>query len=105
MLTNLKVALVLNTTWNIYNFRMGILKTFVAKGAEVIVIAPSKWWRTGSPSWSCVARSKAGLESRSGGPNGKGVPTPVFRAAWEALATHGDGSIGSISSTLLQTTS
>ena len=41
MLKKIKVALVLNTAWNIYNFRMGILESFAEQGAELIVIAPS----------------------------------------------------------------
>jgi len=40
MLKNVKVAVVLNAAWNIYNFRMGILRMLVEQGAEVIVIAP-----------------------------------------------------------------
>lgn len=41
MFENLRIAIVLNTTWNIYNFRMGVLKALAEEGAEMIVIAPN----------------------------------------------------------------
>ena len=36
----MKVAIVLNTSWNIYNFRMNFVKTLLAKGYEVHTVAP-----------------------------------------------------------------
>lgn len=36
----MKIAIVLNTSWNIYNFRMGLIKSLQAAGHEVIAIAP-----------------------------------------------------------------
>ncbi|CAN5334929.1 glycosyltransferase family 4 protein [soil metagenome] len=36
----MKVAIVLNTSWNIYNFRMNFVKAMLAKGYEVHTIAP-----------------------------------------------------------------
>ncbi|PHN01475.1 glycosyltransferase family 4 protein [Flavilitoribacter nigricans] len=35
-----KVIVVANTTWNIYNFRLGILRKLVREGTEVVVVAP-----------------------------------------------------------------
>ena len=35
-----KIAIVANTTWNIYNFRLNIVKLLIKKGFEVTVIAP-----------------------------------------------------------------
>lgn len=35
-----KIALVANTTWNIYNFRQNIIKILLQKGHEVYVLAP-----------------------------------------------------------------
>lgn len=35
-----KIAIVLNTAWNIYNFRLGLIKALQHKGSEVIAIAP-----------------------------------------------------------------
>lgn len=36
----MRVAIVLNTSWNIYNFRMNFVKTLLEKGYEVHTIAP-----------------------------------------------------------------
>lgn len=36
----MKVAIVLNTSWNIFNFRMNFVRTLIAKGYEVHTIAP-----------------------------------------------------------------
>ncbi|MBY0425220.1 MAG: glycosyltransferase family 4 protein [Cytophagales bacterium] len=36
----MRVAIVINTSWNIYNFRSGLIKAFLAKGWEVVAIAP-----------------------------------------------------------------
>ena len=36
----MKVAIVLNTSWNIYNFRMNFVKALLAQGYEVHTIAP-----------------------------------------------------------------
>lgn len=38
--TKPKIALVANSTWNIYNFRLNLIKALVRKGIQVIVIAP-----------------------------------------------------------------
>ncbi len=39
-MTNKKIALVLNTAWNIYNFRLNLVKTILDQGYEVLLIAP-----------------------------------------------------------------
>ncbi|MEO1055139.1 MAG: glycosyltransferase family 4 protein [Bacteroidota bacterium] len=36
----MKVAIVLNTSWNVYNFRMGLIKALQSNGIAVTVIAP-----------------------------------------------------------------
>lgn len=36
----MKIAIVLNTSWNIYNFRMNFIKILIASGHEVHTIAP-----------------------------------------------------------------
>lgn len=36
----LKIAVVLNTTWNIYNFRLGLIKKMLEQGHEVYAVAP-----------------------------------------------------------------
>jgi glycosyltransferase involved in cell wall biosynthesis len=35
-----KIALVANTTWNIYNFRLNLIDKFISEGHQVAVIAP-----------------------------------------------------------------
>jgi len=35
-----KIAIIANTTWNIYNFRLNIIRKLIAEGHEVIVMAP-----------------------------------------------------------------
>ncbi|MGB4959693.1 MAG: glycosyltransferase family 4 protein, partial [Saprospiraceae bacterium] len=34
------IALVANSTWNIYNFRLNLIDKFIAEGMEVVIIAP-----------------------------------------------------------------
>ena len=36
----MRIAVVLNTSWNIYNFRMSLVRTLLAHGHEVHTIAP-----------------------------------------------------------------
>ena len=36
----MKIAIVLNTSWNIYNFRLGLVKELIERGHQVIAIAP-----------------------------------------------------------------
>ena len=37
----LKIAIVLNTTWNIYNFRLGLIKQLIKEGHQVFAVAPT----------------------------------------------------------------
>jgi len=36
----MKIGIVLNTSWNVYNFRMGLIKALQENGHEIVVIAP-----------------------------------------------------------------
>lgn len=36
----MRIAIVLNTSWNIFNFRMGLIKSLQKKGHKIIAIAP-----------------------------------------------------------------
>jgi len=38
--SKIRVAVVLNTSWNIYNFRLGLIKALRKEGYEVMIIAP-----------------------------------------------------------------
>lgn len=42
----MKIAIVINTSWNIYNFRMGLIKSLKANGIEVHTIAPEDEFST-----------------------------------------------------------
>ena len=39
-MTKKRIAIVLNTSWNIYNFRLGLIRAIQDAGNEVIIIAP-----------------------------------------------------------------
>ncbi|MBV6642042.1 MAG: glycosyltransferase family 4 protein [Cyclobacteriaceae bacterium] len=36
----MKIAIIINTSWNIYNFRKGLIDHFMSKGHQVVAIAP-----------------------------------------------------------------
>ena len=36
----MRIAIVINTSWNIYNFRLSLIKALLAEGHEVVAIAP-----------------------------------------------------------------
>lgn len=37
---NRKIVISVNTAWNVYNFRIGLIKSLIAHGYEIIIIAP-----------------------------------------------------------------
>ncbi len=46
MYSKLKIALVANSTWNIYNFRLNIIEKLLVEGFDVIVLAPNDTYIT-----------------------------------------------------------
>ena len=36
----MKIAIVLNTSWNIYNFRLGLVRSLINEGHEIVAVAP-----------------------------------------------------------------
>jgi len=38
---SVKIAIIINTSWNIYNFRRGLVKSFLNEGHDVIAITPN----------------------------------------------------------------
>jgi glycosyltransferase involved in cell wall biosynthesis len=46
-----KIAILLNSAWNAYNFRKGLIQTLLAKGDEVVVIAPRDEYTDRLISW------------------------------------------------------
>lgn len=47
----MKIAFVANTSWNIFNFRKGLVKHFLSKGHEVIVLAPKDEYTSKVEDW------------------------------------------------------
>ena len=47
----MKVALVANSCWNIYNFRKGLVHHFLKKGDEVLVLAPKDEYSDNISDW------------------------------------------------------
>ena len=37
----MKILISINTTWNIYNFRLDLIKSLLAAGYEVVALAPN----------------------------------------------------------------
>jgi glycosyltransferase involved in cell wall biosynthesis len=48
-----KVAIVINTSWNIYNFRKGIVQALLDRGDEVVAIAPHDEYSDELKKWGC----------------------------------------------------
>jgi glycosyltransferase involved in cell wall biosynthesis len=46
-----KIALVTNTSWNVFNFREGLVKCFLDRGDEVIALAPKDEYSDGLIEW------------------------------------------------------
>lgn len=40
MLNNKKIAIIYNTSWYIYNFRINLIKSLQANGAQIVILAP-----------------------------------------------------------------
>ena len=48
------IAITINKSWNIYNFRKGLVKTLLSKGHDVISIAPNDKYVTYLEEWGCT---------------------------------------------------
>ena len=64
---NMKVAIVLNTSWNIYNFRLGLVRALMEKGHEVHAIAPHDEYSSKLEDLGCVFH-KVKMDSRGANP-------------------------------------
>ncbi len=49
----MKIAIVINTSWNIYNFRKGLVQALLKRGDEVIAIAPKDEYSEKLIGWGC----------------------------------------------------
>ncbi len=63
----MRIAVVLNTSWNIYNFRMNFIKTLLEKGHEVHTIAPQDDFTHHLVSAGCI-HHKVKMDSRGANP-------------------------------------
>lgn len=63
----MKIAIVLNTSWNIYNFRLNFVKTLIAKGYEVHTIAPTDKYTHYLVEAGCI-HHKVKMDSRGANP-------------------------------------
>lgn len=63
----MRIAVVLNTSWNIYNFRMNLIKSLQAKGHEVHTIAPLDSYTEQLKQAGCIHHSVK-MDSRGANP-------------------------------------
>lgn len=63
----MKIAIVLNTSWNIYNFRMGLIRSLQAEGHEVHAIAPTDKYSEYLVEAGCIFH-KVKMDSRGANP-------------------------------------
>ena len=57
----MKIAIVINKSWNIYNFRMGLIKLFQELGHSIVAIAPEDEFTPNLINISLVAGSNTAL--------------------------------------------
>lgn len=63
----MKIAIVLNTSWNIYNFRMNFIKTLQSEGHEIHTIAPLDSYTYKLEEAGCI-HHKVKMDSRGANP-------------------------------------
>ena len=63
----MKIAIVINTSWNIYNFRLGLVKALIAEGHEVVAIAPTDEYTTKLVQAGCLFEAVK-MDSRGANP-------------------------------------
>ncbi|TAF67418.1 MAG: glycosyltransferase family 1 protein [Cytophagales bacterium] len=49
----MRIAIVLNSSWNIYNFRKGLVQTLLREGHQVLAIAPKDEYSEKLEEWGC----------------------------------------------------
>ncbi len=63
----MKIAIVLNTSWNIYNFRRGLVNALINEGHEVVAIAPKDEYTDKLINLGCTF-SEVKMDSRGANP-------------------------------------
>jgi len=75
----MKIAIVLNTSWNIYNFRLGLIQSLLKKGHEVIAVAPYDDYSSKLTDLGCKYE-KVTMDSRGANPiKDLGLSIELFR--------------------------
>ena len=77
----MRIAIVINTSWNIYNFRMGLIRSFLADNHEVYAVAPCDGYETRLTELGCRHRPVS-LDNK--GSN----PLNDLRYTWELYKTY-----------------
>ena len=62
----MKIAIVINTSWNIYNFRKGLVQALLHRGDEVVAVAPHDKYTQKLLGWGCAYEP---LDIKSSGMN------------------------------------
>lgn len=63
----MRIAIVLNTSWNIYNFRMNLVSSLLAQGHEVHTVAPTDDYTSKLIASGCI-HHKVRMDSRGANP-------------------------------------
>ncbi|MFN6943719.1 MAG: glycosyltransferase family 4 protein [Cytophagaceae bacterium] len=63
----MKIAIIANTSWNIYNFRLGLAQALIKEGHEVLAISPNDEYSSGFSS-SCIQHIPIDIEARGSNP-------------------------------------
>ena len=63
----MRIAIVINTSWNIYNFRMNFIRTLLEQGHEVHTVAPCDEYTKRLTSAGCI-HHKVRMDSRGANP-------------------------------------
>jgi glycosyltransferase involved in cell wall biosynthesis len=74
-----KIAIVLNTSWNIYNFRLGLVRSLINEGHEIIAVAPYDEYSSKLKEIGCTYE-KVTMDSRGANPiKDFGLTIELFR--------------------------
>lgn len=75
----MKIAIVLNTSWNIYNFRLGLIESLLINGHEIIAVAPHDDYSSKLVDLGCKYE-KVTMDSRGANPiKDFGLTIELFR--------------------------
>lgn len=75
----MKIAIVLNTSWNIYNFRLGLIKSLLENGNELFAVAPHDEYSSKLVDLGCKYE-KVTMDSRGANPiKDFGLTIELFR--------------------------